>query len=130
MRLKHILQVLLLIGFLAVSACKGKNIALEGFDDETWRADPQGCKGERAQFWAFFDQNKEVLNGFSESDLKVLLGKPDERELYKRGQWFYIYFFDAGPLCDPTQEKQRGATKRMEIRLSAVGDVSEVILRP
>jgi outer membrane protein assembly factor BamE (lipoprotein component of BamABCDE complex) len=77
----------------------------------------------------FFQANKEDLKSWKESDLLDILGKPDEKEMYKRGQWFYVYYFEPGPSCQPTSSVKRGDVKRVEIRVSAVGNVTELILR-
>ena len=56
-----------------------------------------------------------------------LFGKPDERDLYQRGQWFYYYYFNPGPACNASLS--RDEIPRMILRFSAQGDVTEVIFR-
>lgn len=66
------------------------------------------------------------MTRFMAGEIKKLLGKPDEQELYNRGQRFYIYFIEPGPKCDtPT-----GNPQVLLVRFSAVGIANEFIVKP
>ena len=123
------LSIIILFILFLLAACQRGKAVWEGFDAVTWQNDPQACKGEREVMFDFFKTNYTDLVGWKESDLVDVLGKPDEKEMYKRGQWFYVYYFEPGPSCQPDAELKRGDVKRVEIRVSAVGEVTELILR-
>lgn len=123
------LTLLFLCILILASACSQEKAVWEGFDADTWQNDPHGCKGEREDQFEFFKANQLDLVGWMESDLVDVLGKPDEKEMYKRGQWFYVYYFEPGPSCQPEAGIKRGDVKKVEIRVSAVGEVTELIIR-
>lgn len=116
--------VLFLFG---LGACSPALPEITGFDKSTWLADPGGCNNQRADHYQVLLENKSELIGLTEKELKLLLGKPDEKELYQRGQWFYLYYFEPGPTCE--SGNSRDLTARVQLRISALGKVSEVTFR-
>lgn len=69
------------------------------------------------------DKEKEKLLSLNELQITTLLGKPDQHELYERGQKFYYYFIDDAPSCAPGKDS---AAQKLVIRFNAMGLAKEV----
>lgn len=114
----------ILVGLLLVGC--GKQLpTLQNFDSDKWKADKNGCAGERRQFHASLTAQRNELLGFEELQLIELLGRPDQNELSKRNQKFYFYFIDPAPICG---EKTDSLAKRLTIRFNAMGISKEVLI--
>jgi len=114
----------LLLAITVVFCSCGSGILLEGFDSDTWKNDPNGCKGDRQKMAGVFQSQKELLMGLSEADLKEILGKPDKQELFVRSQKFFAYYIGPAPTCAGGQELPLTLT----IRFNALGFTNEVFL--
>jgi hypothetical protein len=119
---KNIIYTKLLLLLSLLSSCTGSTNNL-GFNDQEWIDDKLACKGIRAEKKEAFEAAKEEMMGLSESELLNALGKPDKRELHKRGQKFYIYYLLPGGQCPDVTEKP-GLLAR--IRFSALNMVNEI----
>ena len=109
---------------LLLAAC-GKQIDSQGFDDQIWKNDKDGCNSERVKQLTIFEQKiKPQLLLRPETTLRKLLGKPDRSEPANRGQKFYIYFVQKGKQCD----SQLPSANFLQIRIDAIGRVTEIIL--
>ena len=113
--------------FLVIFNSCAPTPSIEGFDSEIWKDDPNACKNQREEFYEILNSQKSLLLSLDYDSVIDLFGKPDERDLYERGQWFYYYYFTPGPACD--SNLQRDAVPRMILRFSAQGDVTEAIFR-
>ncbi|HLT82048.1 MAG TPA: hypothetical protein VKZ86_13555 [Cyclobacteriaceae bacterium] len=113
---------LLMVGI--VSACGNKKIHLDGIDLQTWISDPGGCEGLRITAMEPLERQREKLLRLDEREITQLLGKPDENELYVRGQKFYRYYLEPSRVCD----NGTGNARSLVIRFNAVGLSSEVYL--
>ncbi len=114
----------ILVGLLLVGC--GKQLpTLQNFDNDKWKADKNGCAGERKQFHASLTAQRNELLGFEELQLIELLGRPDQNELSKRNQKFYFYFIDPAPICG---EKADSLAKKLTIRFNAMGISKEVLI--
>ena len=108
--------------FAAVCAAGCRQVPeVAGFDRETWLADPDGCLGQRAQVWKDFEAQKNNLRGYSENNLKLLLGVPAEKNLLEKGQKVYAYPISGSAACP-----QQGPRQLLQLRVNATGYVSEV----
>jgi hypothetical protein len=114
------LKMLLVLTFL--NSCSGSTNSL-GFNNQEWVNDKMACKGIRAENKEAFEVAKEKIMGLSERELLNALGKPDRRELHKRGQKFYIYYLLPGGQC-PEVTGKPGLLIR--IRFSALNMVNEI----
>jgi hypothetical protein len=103
-------------------------IKIDSFESEKWISDPSGCKAHRMDLIRSLEAQKDKLIDAKEAEIVKLLGKPDEKELYNRGQWFYTYYLDNGPKCENGNPNRQEA-KRISLRFSALGKVSEIIIR-
>ncbi|KAA3438062.1 hypothetical protein [Rufibacter hautae] len=96
-------------------------------DSVAWKADLNGCKGEREKMKGQVEDIRLKLVGLKETSIRKLFGKPDSEELMERSQKIYIYYISPGPKCTPIAEKE---TKKeaLAIRMDALGTVREVNL--
>jgi hypothetical protein len=111
---------------MSLLACQSP-LRIDGFDSESWQKDKGGCLGQREVLLADFKQKvKPKLEGVNEKQLISLLGKPDFKELSKRGQTFYFYFLEKGVHCSAQQADFK--LKHLQIRFDALDKVNEVSL--
>ncbi|MDV3309599.1 MAG: hypothetical protein LOY03_12360 [Cyclobacteriaceae bacterium] len=119
---KHVLLWLLFAALLF--SCRNTEIKLDDVDLDAWMRDPGGCGGLRAAFAEPLQRQREKLLRLDEAEVTHLLGKPDENELYVRGQKFYRYYLEPSPVCANAVDNARS----LVIRFNAVGLSSEVYL--
>ncbi|EIM77570.1 hypothetical protein A3SI_06424 [Nitritalea halalkaliphila LW7] len=96
-------------------------------DLEVWKADRDGCKGERS---AFVETIRPIKNDFLASDNQALIktfGRPDRVELVDRSQNFFIYYLEPSPRCEGSEAEEEQVLKLI-FRLNAYSRVSEVII--
>ena len=67
---------------------------------------------------------RNKLEGLTETQIVELLGRPDQNELYKRNQKFYHFFLQPGPACGLNQ----GKALKLSIRFNATERAKEVAL--
>ncbi|MGD1839896.1 MAG: hypothetical protein ACFB0B_03230 [Thermonemataceae bacterium] len=115
--LKRISWILL----LALLACK-ELPDLKDFDEESWQADKMGCNAQRLAAIESFRMNKEAMMGLSQKQIMQLLGKPDEQNLYRRNQKFYVYYLRSST-CEGVSKT---AERAVSIRFSAIDNVTEI----
>jgi len=97
---------------------------LVDFDAELWKTDKGGCNGSRiGQITNLMDQKDKIM-GLDQPHVIKLIGNPDEHELSKRLQKFFIYYISGGEEC---QDSQSSKTK-LSIRFDALGKANEVVL--
>ncbi len=118
-RNNFILLVILVIG------CSKPSPSLQNFDTEKWKADKNGCSGDRKLLQASLELQRNELLGFEELQLVDFLGRPDQNELSTRNQKFYFYFIDPAPICG---EKADSIAKKLTIRFTAMGISKEVLI--
>jgi hypothetical protein len=126
MQMQKITTLLVFLFMLMVNACSSPP-SIEGFDSTKWKNDPNACESQREEFFEILISQKAQLLSLNYDSVIDLFGKPDERDLYERGQWFYYYYFTPGPACDSSL--QRDEVPRIIFRFSAQGDVTEVTFR-
>jgi outer membrane protein assembly factor BamE (lipoprotein component of BamABCDE complex) len=113
-----ILFLILILFFFLITSCSSAP-EIEGFDPVSWKSDLKGCEGIRASMVenASLEEN---LIGISESDVVLLMGKPDENNLYKRNQKFYVYYL--GPCEEGTEAPY------LQLRFSATNVTREAMV--
>ncbi len=133
--------LLLFVLLTMLTSCK-EEVDLQGFDIKKWRNDYKGCKNNRLELLAEFDQKvKPKLNGLSEKEIYQLLGKADMNELSRRNQKFYYYFIESGKQCESKTDTVVNSVansilngintkpaRRMQIRFDAINNVNEVVI--
>ena len=108
----------LILVLLLIAGCSGPQ-EIPGLEPDQWKSDLKGCEGIRKDMVAAADL-ESVLIGLSESEIVELLGKPDENNLYKRNQKFYVYYL--GPCSDTTKSPY------FQLRFSATNVTREAMV--
>ena len=94
------------------------------FDTDLWKSDKGGCNGSRIEQVISLMDQKDKIMGLDQPQVVKLIGNPDEHELSKRLQKFFIYNISGGEEC---QDNQNINTK-LSIRFDALGKANEVVL--
>lgn len=105
--------------FLILTFSCSSTPEIAGFDSTRWKADTKGCMGIRAEMVQTASL-EETLIGISESDIVELMGRPDENNLYKRNQKFYIYYLGT---CEDTAQGPY-----LQLRFSATNVTREAMV--
>lgn len=96
---------------------------LVDFDAGLWKSDKGGCNGTRiGQITNLMDQKDKIM-GLDQPHVIKLIGNPDEHELSKRLQKFFIYYISGGQECEDSQSSKT----KLSIRFDALGKVNEVV---
>lgn len=114
---------LLIISSLLLASCGKPLPQLDNFDQKAWKNDKNACLGHRLVLAGSLEAQKEKMLALDEMSIVSLLGKPDQNELYKRNQKFYIYYLQPGPVCQPAAAVP---TKKLVIRFNAMGLAKEI----
>ncbi|MFD2787259.1 hypothetical protein [Hymenobacter rubripertinctus] len=114
------------LAVLSFSGCGHNLPELPDFDSAAWRADPYGCRNQRAALLPVLARHRNDLFEARINDITAVLGHPDEEELGEQSDKVYIYYVTPGPQCGPGHP--RAARNRVMLRSGATGTVTEVIL--
>lgn len=101
------------------------SIEIDDFDSKSWKSDRNGCQSIRGDFTQTLLDSKGQILGQNERAILKLLGRPDKNELYRRQQKFYIYYVEAGPLCEDIGQD---SASYVSIRFNATGYAREMAL--
>ena len=117
--------IFLSLVFLALQSCTNNLVISESeFDAITWKNDKKACQNKRIGLLEQFQKIIPKLKGVSEYDIRNLLGSPDNIELYRKHQKFYIYFIEPSGSCT---RNSKTTSKKIYIRFNAILNVSEII---
>jgi hypothetical protein len=97
---------------------------LSNFDENAWKQDIGGCNSVRLSQLDALEAEKDKIKSLNQDEVIALLGKPDENELYKRSQKFFIYYITPKN-CDSNESKEH---KFLSIRFTAMGLAKEVLI--
>jgi hypothetical protein len=103
---------------LLALACSRPTPELKDFDAAAWKADRQGCTGQREAQLASLLQQREQLKALTELQIVEVLGRPNRNELYKRNQKFFRYHVRGCSAVAPARQ--------LTIRFNAMGRAKEV----
>ena len=95
-------KYLILLSTITFLSCN-RSPELNGFDQDKWQSDTEGCKGYRTTLIDTLLQQKDQLHGLSQNQIGQFLGKADKHELYERSQKFFIYNVEPGNNCSNTE---------------------------
>ena len=123
MNIKSIVRPIICI--LLLAGCQTQQFQIEGFEQEIWRADTNGCQGQRISLSEKLAEQKNKLIGLSEQEIRGFLGKPDKVELFVRSQKFYVYYIEPGKQCGGVIAKEG---RNFYVRFNSVNTVSEITL--
>ena len=117
--MKKVIPFIMGIGLL--NGCT-KKADLGDFDVKAWLDDHRGCHGVRATMSEDLAELKPKLLGCYQKQIIKILGTPEEQELYRRNQTYYIYYIDPSEDCPNAIQKPR----KLEIRFTALGIANEL----
>lgn len=120
--MKKIIQ--LTIGICLLNACT-KKADPGDFDVKAWLDDPKGCQGVRATMSEDLAELRPKLLGCYQKQIIKVLGTPEEQELYRRSQTYYIYYIDPAEDCPNAAQNPR----KLEVRFTALGIANELNVR-
>jgi hypothetical protein len=106
--------------FLMMVGCSDA-IRMPGFEAQKWKADPNGCKGDREKLLFDLLASRDSLLGHSEMDVKTFLGKPESNHLRTRGQKVFEYEVAGSTACG-----NGGNKVVLKIRFDALNRVTEI----
>lgn len=109
---------------LLLSGCL-KKIEIKDFDTDLWASDPKACLNIRPDLIDKINENKKQILGLYQKDVLKIFGQPEEQELYKRSQTYYVYYLDAAESCDAPVENPR----KLYIRFTSLGIANELTIR-
>lgn len=118
-------RLLLLFALIIISISCTKKADLGDFDTDKWKADLNGCKGDRAEMVKDLLEVKPNVLGLYQKSVIAAFGQPEEEELYKRSQTYYIYHIDPSEDCESSVEDPRV----LRIRFTSLGIANEVNIR-
>ncbi|WP_207430535.1 hypothetical protein [Sabulibacter ruber] len=95
------------------------------FNSDSWKADQDGCKGERVKLKPQLEEIRLKLIGLREPTIRGLFGKPDSEELLQRSNKIYIYYITPGPKCTTAGQAGNAVKNALAIRIDALGKVRE-----
>ena len=104
--------------------CNSK-IDLPNLDQEAFANDKNGCNNQRNTMIPALEKDKNLLKGLNQNEIAKTLGKPDQNELYKRSQKFFIYHLTP---TDCPNQPTTSAKKYLSIRFNATGLAKEVVI--
>lgn len=113
------------ISILILPLACGNRLDLGSFDKVEWLADANGCNASRSKMIKEIDEVKPKLLGLYQKAIIKILGQPEEQELYRRSQTYYIYWLDPSAGCPSPIENPR----KLEIRFTALGIANEINIR-
>lgn len=117
--------VLVIICLFTFPVACGNKLDLGAFDKAKWQADANGCSSVRNTMLEELEEVKPKLLGLYQKAIIKVLGQPEEQELYKRSQTYYIYWLDPMEGCTAPSEKPR----KLEVRFTALGIANEINIR-
>jgi outer membrane protein assembly factor BamE (lipoprotein component of BamABCDE complex) len=96
------------------------------FDNDSWKADANGCKKIRIGIYKEIIESQNEILGLTNKQIIRILGNPERNELYSRNQKFFIYQISPSPKCNNTNNIE---TLFLFIRFNAVGLSQEVFVQ-
>ena len=94
---------------------------IEGFDKTAWQSE-LSCDTNRLVMVQLLISQQEKLLGEGQAEIKLLLGAPDEHELYNRNQKFFYYNLTPPTGCED------GVFHRLSVKFDALDRVKEVMI--
>lgn len=122
MKYNSIIKGLLVWSSILLWSCS--NTSIEGFDKEIWISDRWGCNSRRVAMAEQIILQKDKLRGKSQTEIRRILGKADQFELYERTQKFFHYYLTPGKNCNEADS----IAKYLSIRFSPLDQASEIII--
>jgi len=117
-------RIFLLIIVFTILSCT-KSINIEGFNQNEWQQDKNGCEGIRSTMTKTILGIKSELLGLDTDEVISVLGRPNKTILGERSQKKFIYNISPIESCENhSTEKET----KLFIRFNAVGLAYEIII--
>ena len=114
---------LLAIACILIISC-GSEPILQGFDNQKWQEDKDGCDKQRITLTDEIVNRKDELVGLNQNEITAIFGKPNRHELYSRNKKAFVYFVNGGPDCLQPKE----IPGKLVIRFDGIGRAKEILL--
>ena len=95
---------------------------IPGFNEEIWKVPITYCDQNKLDLAKVLIEHKEQLLGEGQTQIKSLLGQPDEHELYKRSEKFFYYNLTPGDTCNIQ------TPRKLSIRFDALDRAKEIMI--
>ncbi|QSE96659.1 hypothetical protein [Fulvivirga lutea] len=118
------MKYITLLILITLFSCN-KSLDLPNVDEASWQSDSNGCNGNRFEQLQSIQTDKDLIKGLNQDEIIAVLGKPDQNELYKRNQKFFIY--NITPTNCPNKEDE-SPRQYLSIRFNATGLAKEIII--
>ena len=118
------MRILIIILSVIVLSCN-TTLDLPNLDQEAFAQDVNGCRSVRLSMIEELKKDKNLLKGLNQDEIASTLGKPDQNELYKRSQKFFIYNLTP---TDCSKQLPTTTRKYLSIRFNATGLAKEVVI--
>lgn len=119
--MKKISIVLLMLVFFSC----GNKVDIEGFNEEAWAHDKNGCEGIRKSMKEKLIEIKDQLKSLNTDEVIDLLGRPDKTRLGERSQRYFIYSITPSEKCESYSSSNKST---LSIRFNAMGLAYEVLV--
>lgn len=116
--------IVLVVAILVLASCSTPT-DIDGFNEQAWQSDKDGCEGLRFKLKDELELVKDQIKGLNNDEVISVLGKPNKTLLDKRNQKYFIYAISPSKNC-PNHEQ--GAPSELSLRFSAIGLVYEVLI--
>ena len=98
-------------------------VDIDGFDEEAFQSDPNGCLGVRAAMRDTLFSVDTQFKTLTQEEIYATLGRPDRQELATRSQKYFVYYIDPAPNCS---EGDDPSPLTLYVRFSAMNRASEI----
>ena len=102
-----------------------KKIDIEGFNEEAWQHDKNGCEGIRENMTTTLSDIKSQLLTLDTDAIISILGRPNKAILSTRNQKKFVYTISPSEKCDNYSSEK---STQLYIRFNAVGRAYEIII--
>ena len=101
-------------------------VDVDGFDEEAFQSDPNGCLGIRAAMKDTLFAVDTQFKTLTQEEIYATLGKPDRQELASRSQKYFVYYVDPAPNCEGVDSTAVAPPLTLYVRFSAMNRASEI----
>ena len=116
---------LIIVGLIGMLIGCKEQVSLPNVNEADWIRDEKGCTGLRIQQLTRMEEDRKLLKGLNQDEIIAVLGRPDQNELYKRNQKFFIYSITPHNCSEAADSLPR---TYLSIRFNATGLAKEVVI--
>jgi hypothetical protein len=123
--LRLFLSILCVINCISCSLTE--SFDLKNFDKTLFKRDRLACLGNRKEFIASLESQKDDFLGKSENQIYQAIGRYDYQALDNKNEKVLVFFLEKGPQCESI--RKRTSAKTLVLKLNSVSLVKEVIFQ-